>query len=228
VVKEAIEVSNWQDFLQRLSEIEPRRQLLFRGHADSRWHLWTTLERRSDSVSVADYFRVIRRVKPQIESITGDRFELPSEPRINELLEGHDRFSRVLSAGEFPGYSYFIHLRRHGFPSPLLDWTRSPYIAAFFAFQRELEGVRKCSIYVWREGSIRTSGVGLPELTRLGPYVPTHRRHVLQQSDYTICPAYIEGESWEFLPHEIMIDSEDERSLWKLDIPSSERAEGIA
>ena len=71
-------------------------------------------------------------------------------------------------------------------------------------------------------------GSGETSIYRLGPNVRVHRRHVLQQSEYTICLVYnsewrfgsyddgfkasevIEGEPWNY-------------SLTKITIPSSER-----
>jgi hypothetical protein len=202
--------------------------VLFRGHADSRWALTTTLERRGhDRMEVADYYRMIGRAKPQIESITGGRFECPTYPEILKLLESYDAFSLALSGGGFPGYSFLIHLRHHGFPSPLLDWTRSPYVAAFFAFEAQAQGAKRRSIYAWAPGRFRVLGTNTPELKRLGPYVTTHRRHVLQQGDYTVCPTFATAEmKWRFTPHEETIASDQgspPNRLWKFNIPSKER-----
>jgi hypothetical protein len=229
-LKEEPNLRSWGGFLKRLAATRRTTDgdLLFRGHADSRWSLTTTLERRGyDRMLVADYYRLIGRVQPQIESITGGRFDVPTYPEILELLQSYDTFSHALGGGRFPGYSFFIHLRHHGFPSPLIDWTRSPHIAAFFAFAAEAKGAKKRSIYAWAPGQFRLLGTNTPELKRLGPYVTTHRRHILQQGDYTVCPTFLTDEmKWRFTPHEETIASDvgsPPNRLWKFNIPSTER-----
>jgi hypothetical protein len=192
--------------------------------------LQSTLERRGrPSVTVDDYYRLIAvGVKPQLESFTGQRFDATPYPVLRRLLREYDKFSLALTGGKFPAAAYMIHTRHHGFPSPLMDWTRSAYIAAFFAFAAaEDSRVRRRSIYIWERGAMWSHGTNSPELHRLGPYITTHRRHVLQQCDYSYCVRFDTGAmTWSFIPQEEAFDracSFQDR-LWKFNIPSKERS----
>ena len=53
----------------------------------------------------------------------------------------------------------------------------------------------------------------------------THKRHFLQQSDYTLCMVFKPSNEWHFAMHEDMFRlSEDHQDLlWKFNIPWSER-----
>src|ERR1039458_5467657 len=103
------------------------------------------------------------------------------------LLEDYDAFSLELDNGNFPASEYMAYLRHHGFPSPLLDWSRSPYVAAYFAFSKANQASTWIvSIYVFSGIRNRISGNRMSVVYRQGPHVKTHRRHFLQQSEYTL------------------------------------------
>jgi hypothetical protein len=85
-----------------------------------------------------------------------------------------------------------VHLRHHGFPSPLIDWTRSPYIAAYFAFADAKESEKsggKVAILVFREwvGQGKAYSNGQARIDSIGPYINTSERHHIQQAEYTFC-----------------------------------------
>lgn len=140
-----------------------------------------------------DYYHIISRIKPQIESLTESQWQIPEYPEIEKLVENYEEFDNMLWSGRCPAYSYMVYLRHHGFPSPLLDWTRSPYVAAFFAFEKARDAKGLVSIYALTDHPFTVSGNDIPLLYRYGPYVTTHRRHFLQQSEYTLCLMFDKG-----------------------------------
>ena len=231
-------VETWEEFEEKLERLQKKQSgLLFRGQENSCWPVTTTLERPPDgrvSMPFGDYYLSIYQSKPVIESYTEKGWDVPDPPEVKSLTERVEPFvSFTKEAFKTWGqvWSYMVHLRHFGFPSPFLDWTLSPYIAAFFAFRRPIKGVEKVSIYAYCETpNARDHPKGFssdrPEIYTLPKqYVRTHRRHFLQQCEYTFCSENKEGE-WRFAPYANVFERSDPNDvLWKFDIPSTERLE---
>jgi FRG domain len=219
---------SWQALSRHLARLRgdaKSSRLLFRGQADARWPLATTLQRRAPRIkTVLDYYDVARRVKPQVESFGPLTFDFPSRDALEQLLSDYDQFSLAVGSGNLPAYPFLIYLRHHGFPSPLLDWTRSAYIAAFFALVSPAPGVRRRAIYAWKRSRFRTVGSNKAEIKALGQYVTAHPRHVLQQCEYTISTRFDREENkWSFGSQEDVIAGADRGTLWKFTLSSTER-----
>lgn len=157
--------------------------ILFRGQGDSLWSLTTTLERRSDeSFTVERYLIRAGNCVHELESATDRRWSVSPHADIRAELSLHaDSLSPHL-----PHYDFLVYLRQMGFPSPLLDWTESPYVAAFFAMESRVEAER-CAVFMFIETP--EGGKAISERGRLiktwGRYVTAHARHFAQKAQYT-------------------------------------------
>jgi FRG domain len=103
---------------------KPWDEYWFRGQGDATWKLRTTLERRSEKISVVSkYLNLISEIRPAIETFTGLVFDFPKAMQVEEMCREYDRFEYWFR--EFA--TYLAHLRHCGFPSPLLDWSIAPH-----------------------------------------------------------------------------------------------------
>lgn len=229
---ETIELKSWEKFEEavslfmlqieglRRSTILPVSVPLFRGHACASWRLETTLDRLTASENDKDdYHRVIQGVRPAIVTITGKSWDIPDD-------------SSTEGIGPVPaGYDFMIYLRHHGFPSPLLDWSRSPYVAAFFAFRT----MHRCdepnvaiNVFVESMGEMESYNPAEPRIFGLGPYVVSHKRHYAQQCEYTICKKQ-KGDKYLYCNHEYVAAKREEGQdhLRRYLLPKSERAKAL-
>ena len=203
--------------------------VLYRGVTDADYPLETTLERRSSKLwTVPSYAQLSLRCAPQITSFSGGGWDLPARQNLDQLLRNQE--GRFLVNIPDSIYSLWIYLRHHGFPSPLLDWTMSPYVAAFFAFANHRGAdVGSVAVYAYiemPEGG-KAGADSMSHITVLGPYVKTDKRHFLQQACYTICTKYADG-AHSFIPHSSNFNRSPSRvipqdSLFKITIPVTER-----
>ena len=223
-----IELEKFEEFIPWVDSNIGDLDLLFRGQSNFKWKLETTLERYAGkNIRLVHYYRKVLITKPQIEAYTDEKWDIPDNHVYDQWIK-KCRGDNIYFAQDFLGYDFMAYLRHHGFPSPLLDWSRSPFVAAFFAFRHARK--EKVSIYAYSEypKRFKCGQSGKPLIKVLGPYVRSHKRHFQQQSLYTVCamvqPPNLSEDSY-YAEHEsVFAESNDEQdALWKFNIPATER-----
>jgi len=115
---------SWRQFLEWLNEL--KGSWCFRGQRDARWVLNTSLD------------RAVRRdvSAPNVRGY----YHLEREPESRELLfrfqqQAHQYIGGLPASDDWG--SWFALMQHHGVPTRFLDWTKSSYVALYFAFEEE-------------------------------------------------------------------------------------------
>lgn len=218
--------------------------VLFRGQPNAKWELQTTLERHAGKNKPLDFYReFISILLPEIETFTGKKWDIDSnEEKDNELALDYDLPADVM---RMLPLEYMTYLRHYGFPSPLLDWSSSPFVAAYFAFRDTANKAERVAIYEYRQIiNFRQYTDPLEEAKKLKRPIITplwfsegiknNKRHYLQQSIYTICINVNSDKSY-FDNHENLYPVTEEELdsykkfeyIKKYTLPSSERGNAL-
>lgn len=108
---------SWEQYKKHVSEILDD-QMVFRGQKQP-WPLQTSFHRRGRYRTDLFISKDIPILHQRLCSITSHYFNL-DDPKQNG--------------------AFFNLLQHHGYPTPLLDWSYSPFVAAFFAFREWVKG----------------------------------------------------------------------------------------
>jgi len=107
-------VPTWAGFRTWLHDWEGRQSFVFRGQGDSAWPLRTSFHRSN---------------KKNLEQYTSTSVPEAYQALANKLTDKLDLSKRA------DLWTFMSHLQHHGYPTPLLDWTESAWVAAYFAFE---------------------------------------------------------------------------------------------
>jgi hypothetical protein len=188
-------------------------QFVWRGQADADWSLSTSLD------------RLVERLQKERGEELADLEELAGEhlAAFKYAIRGR----RGSNPAPLNDDSLWAIGQHYGLATPLLDWTRSPFAAAYFAFEpppREARTKYRSVFALNRKlVALRTSGFkpGDAKVEFIDPLIDDNPRLVSQGGLFTRAPLGVPVEYW----IQQVFEGSDSVALIKLEIPAGARSE---
>ncbi|PSR55764.1 FRG domain-containing protein [Adhaeribacter arboris] len=209
-------MESWSEFITFIDVNSQYRQFIWRGQADSSWLLEPTISRVLKKYGKVDNEKTINTHLQRFKYATrGRRGPTPS------ILEKDD---------------YWWALGQHqGLNTPLLDWSKSPFVAAFFAYERyEVSSTTQRTVYgisqtaiarmsdIIKKQHLETTRPSIIEF--IEPFSDDNARLVNQNGLFTRSPSGIDIESWIKSRYK---EDEENVVMWKILLPDTERENAL-
>jgi len=202
---------NWKEFLIFINDTLEFNHFIWRGQADSAWLLEPTLDRFLKETGK------IGIEAPQLTSLHLEKFKYATRGRrgVNPIEMKNENDWWALG-------------QHHGLYTPLLDWTNSPFVAAYFALIsrqtsstnfRSIFGISQITVEgISKQLSNKAPGASIIEFINL--LTDENNRLVNQRGLFTKSAIGLDIESWykQNLPQ-----VDDRVRMWKILIPEKER-----
>ena len=183
-----IDIEDWMDFLEKIEGVRTRKKnsYIFRGQPNFDWLLKPSFMRSFNEPYDRSYML-------ELEKAVNQDFIKEAYSLINPNL--YKETKNMLD--------WWPIMQHHGAPTRLLDWTGSPYVAAYFAVNQQLDSDGAIWILCVKTLNETMNNIGndfsSPQtiqgftqsnaLERIHNYSPMFNtdRSIVQQSTFTVC-----------------------------------------